>query len=282
MPSLGPLHPQIVHFVVALLFVGVIARLVSLAVVKVQGLRWVGPMALVLILIGTGAAALAVKSGMDAHGPVERVPGSRDAVTEHEELGELARTIFFVVAGIELVALALRKKSKVVLGLHVASVVVGTHGLYAVYEAAEHGGELVYSYAGGVGIRSGDTADVRRLLIAGLYHQAAAERRAERGTEAARLTDELALQMPGDMSVRMLQIESRLRDRGDAAGALAMLDSLAVPDSVPRMRLLVSALRVEALAAAGLADSARALLGRLKAEFPQSRRVAELEGQLGG
>lgn len=281
MPNLGPLHPQVVHFVIALLFVGVIARLVSLAGVKVAALRWTGPMAALLILLGTAASVVAVKSGDDAHGPAERVPGAREAVLEHEELGEWARNIFLVVAGIELVALAFRKKAKVVLGLHVASVVVGLHGLYSLYEAAEHGGELVYSYAGGVGLRSGDTADVRRLLIAGLYHQAATERRAGRAADAARLTDELALQMPGDLSVRMLQIESRLKDRGDAAGALAALDSLVVPDSVPRMRLMVNALWVEALAAAGQADSARALLGRLKAEFPQSRRVTELEARLG-
>jgi uncharacterized membrane protein len=281
MPDLGPIHPQVVHFVVALLFVGVIARLVSLAVMKVQWLRWVGPMAALLILLGTAASVVAVQSGDDAHGPAERVPGAREAVVVHEEAGELARNIFLVVAAVEILALALRKKQKVVLGLHLASVLVATHGLWALYEAAEHGGELVYSYAGGVGLRSGDSADVRRLLVAGLYHRAAQQRRAGRGAAAARLTDELALQMPGDLSVRLLQIESRLTDRGDAAGALAMLDSLVVPDSVPRMRLMTGALRVEALAAAGQGDSARALLGRLKAEFPQSRRVTELEGKLG-
>jgi hypothetical protein len=31
------------------------------------------------------------------------------------------------------------------------------------YEAGEHGADLVYGYAGGVGTRYGDTADVTRL-----------------------------------------------------------------------------------------------------------------------
>ena len=45
--------------------------------------------------------------------------------------------------------------------------------------------KLVYAYAGGVGIRSGDPADVERLLLAGLYNEAQAERKAGRLNESA-------------------------------------------------------------------------------------------------
>ena len=69
--SLAALHPQIVHFVIALLFVGVVLRCVSLT----GRAPFTGPAARVLLLVGTGAAVLAVQSGTAAHGPVERVPG---------------------------------------------------------------------------------------------------------------------------------------------------------------------------------------------------------------
>ena len=76
MPNLGAFHPQIVHFVIGLLLVGVAMRIVSLT----GRLKFTSPMATTLLLIGTVAAWAAVKSGTDAHGPVERIPGARAAV----------------------------------------------------------------------------------------------------------------------------------------------------------------------------------------------------------
>ncbi len=91
------------------------------------------------------------------------------------------------------------------------------------YEAAEHGGDLVYKYAGGVGIRSGDTADVRRLLVAGLYHSVATDRAQGRREEAARLVTELVRRVPHDLGVKLLGVESLLEDRQDARAALEAL-----------------------------------------------------------
>jgi len=99
--SLAALHPQIVHFVIALLFVGVLFRCVSLT----GRVPFAGPAARVLLLVGTGAAVLAVQSGTAAHGPVERVPGARAAVMEHQEWGQRTRNIFLVVAALEIAAL---------------------------------------------------------------------------------------------------------------------------------------------------------------------------------
>src|SRR3990172_5506510 len=151
MPNIAYWHPQVVHFVVALLFVGVALRLLSLTG------RWsfTGPAAATLIFLGTAAAVVAVKSGTDAHGPAERVPGARDAVVEHEELGERTRNLFLVVAALEIGALALGTRPAR-RWVTIAAAIGGFGGLLVLYEAAEHGGELVYAYAGGVGVRSGE------------------------------------------------------------------------------------------------------------------------------
>jgi uncharacterized membrane protein len=147
--------PQVVHFAIALLLLGVAFRIISLT----PWLKFTNHAAATLLILGTIAAAAAVRSGDDAHGPVERIPGVRNAVIEHEEYGERARNIFYIVAAFELLALGLaRTTSGARFGRFalMGSALVGVGGSFQLYEAAEHGGDLVYAYAGGPGIRSGE------------------------------------------------------------------------------------------------------------------------------
>lgn len=269
MPNIAVFHPQIVHFIVALGFVGVALRLLTL-VTKVE---WIRPAATLSLLAAAAASAAAVKSGVEAHGPAERIPGARSAVEEHEELGEKTRNLFLVVAALELAALALRKREKVARLVCVSSAAVGVVAAYYLYEAAEHGGEVVYSYAGGVGTRSGSPEDVQRLLVAGLYHAARTEREAGDTADAARLTEELARQMPGDFGVAILAARSLLVDRHDPAGAMAAANALAVPADNPRAALQAGTLRGDIYVAMGFPDSARTVLQGLAAQFPDSPMV---------
>jgi len=273
--SLAPLHPQIVHFVIALLFAGVLFRCIAVT----GRAAFTGPAAVVLLLVGTVGAVLAVKSGTDAHGPVERVPGARAAVVEHEEWGERTRNIFLVVAALEIAALipAAQRWRKAV---HVASAIVGLAGALSLYEAGEHGGELVYAYAGGVGIRSGNPDDVGRLLVAGLYHQAMLDRKAGRTAEAALLIGQLAQRHPDDTSARLLVIESLIVDKKDGKAALAALAPFpAAPDS-RFLRFRVGLLRADAFVAAGMPDSAKATLEAMAREFASNRAVEERQAKL--
>ena len=272
MPDIGVYHPQIVHFVIAFLGLGVVARVVSLLPVG-ERFRFVGPMASALIVLGTVASLAAVQSGTNAHGPVERVPGARDAVVEHEDWGKRARNLFIAIAVLELAALALVSRRPVARGLRVVSALAGLAGLFVLYQAGEHGGQLVYNYAGGVGIRSGDAGDVRRLLVAGLYHNARLARDSGRKDEAARLTEELMRQMPEDANVRFLGVESLIKDRDDPRGALAALAAIEVPGDDWRLNLRQASLAAEAYRAVGAGDSARAALEDLTRRFPDHPRI---------
>lgn len=269
MPPIAELHPVFVHFVIALGLVGVALRIVSLLPVG----RWASPAATVLIVLAAGAGALAVKSGAASHGPAERIPGARPLVQEHEELGDKARTILLALAALELIALAFRKNAQAVKGLGIASALVGLPTAGLIYGAGKHGGELVYDYAGGVGTLRSDTADVTRLLVAGLFHQARLAREAGRSDDAARLTAELLRQRPNDPAVALLGMESQLRDKADAAGALASLRGMSVPTDQPMMSTRRGMLMADAYVALGQRDSARALLTELKAKFPAARDV---------
>ncbi|MFQ5689830.1 MAG: DUF2231 domain-containing protein [Gemmatimonadota bacterium] len=276
MPDLGPSHPIIVHFVFGFLVAGVIFRVLSLT----GRMKFTGPAAAVLLLFGAGAAVLAAESGDQAHETVERIPGAAPAVREHEEWGERTRNLFLLIGALELAGIALRKsphRAK----LLVVSAVAGLVGLAFLFETGEHGGDLVYSYAGGVGTRSGDPADVERLLVAGLYQQSQREREAGRPAEAARLIEELVRRRPGNPSIRLLQVQSLIVDRHDGRAALHTLANLPRSDD-RRVRYLRGIYAADAYESLGLVDSARAVLRDLQTEFKDNRRIEKRLNELGG
>ena len=279
MPNLGSLHPQIVHFVIALLLLGVALRWVALT----GKVSFAGPAATTLLLMGTVAAVLAVSSGTDAHDVVERIPGVGQAVRDHEDWGHTTRTVFLIVAGLEIVALVLvRHRAAWSRWAFVLSGLVGLFGCYAVYETADKGGKLVYTFAGGPGLRTGDTTDIGRLLTAGLYEQAMVDRARHQSADAAALIDELARRSPNDTSVQLIHIESQLRDRQDAKGALAALNALHPAPANPRLAVRVGMLTVDTYTTLGQPDSAKAVLQRLITQFPMFQRLKDRLTQLGG
>lgn len=272
MPNLAAFHPQIVHFVVGLLLVGVVFRLVSLS----GRFKFTNHAATVLLILGTIAAVAAHRSGHDAHGPVERIPGVRAQVIEHELAADWTRNIFLGVGALELLALGLAagaKTSQFVRYAHLASAVVGIWGATTLYRTSDLGGALVYEYAGGPGLRTGNPQDVERLLNAGLYQQAMADRRAGKKEDAARLLAELGRRNAADTSVQFLAAESILRDRGDAAAALAAVNAIGVDPDDARMGNRRATLRTDIFVALGMADSAKAVLREAVAKYPQNARL---------
>lgn len=267
---MGAYHPQIVHFAIALLVVGVAFRAVSLF----GRPAFASPAALTLLILGTAAAALAANSGLAAHGPVERMPGARPAVEEHEEWGVRTRNVFIAVVVLEALAVLFQRSAKKKYVL-MASTAVGLLGLVCLYEAGEHGGRLVYGYAGGVGIRSGDPADVERLLLAGLYQQAQVDRRAGRHPEAAALLTQAGQRYPDQPEVQLAAAESLLVDRHDPSAALAALRQITPPGDNSALRVRHGMLTADALEAAGQKEGAAAVLQGLLTEFPTTQRIRQ-------
>ena len=267
MPDIGTLHPQLVHFVIALGLVGVVLRLTSL----VARAAWLSPAAAALITLSAAAGVLAAKSGDDAHPPAERIPGVREAVQLHEHWGERTRYVLLAVAGLELLALGLASR-RAGRPLRFVAAAGGLVAAYCIYRTSDLGGHLVYEYAGGVGTRSGEPEDIDNLLVAGLYHGARLDRDSGRVEASARLIEELARRRPADTSVRLLVIESQLRDRNDPAAALAGLSELQLPPDhrlAPRHGLLLA----QALVASGQVDSARVILSALVQRFPENQTL---------
>jgi uncharacterized membrane protein len=267
MPDIGPLHPQIVHFVIALGLVGVLLRLLSLA----ARTSWLSPAAATLIILAAGASVLASKSGDLTHDNAERIPGARLAVQKHELWGHRTRNVLLGVAGLEILALLFASKSA---GrpLRFVAAAGGLAAGFCIFMVGDLGGDVVYEYAGGIGTRSGDPGDLDHLLVAGLFYAARKDRDSGRAEDAARMTEELGHRLPLDTTVRFLLIESKLRDRKDAPGALADLDQLKLP-AESRYTTRHGLLTAQALVAAGRVDSARVLLTALAQRFPQSTAI---------
>ncbi len=304
MPEIGSLHPQVVHFVVASLFIGM--PLYWLAFIP--RLRALRTTALILLVIGAGAAWIALVSGDQAHEAAEDIPGARAAVEAHEQWGERTAIFFSGLVGAQLLGFFvgraadrraanpqepvepaeydpdalppgyLFRTSATSLTLVVALGWAG--GLYVLYETAEHGGEIVYGHAGGVGTRSGDPEDVERLLIAGLYHESILDRDAGQYEDAARLVDEMARRYPDDPEIRLLLAESMIEDRQDGRGALRVLASLQAQSGGPTS-LRQALLRSDAYRLLQIPDSAREALSTLPEAQRGSAEVAQRLRDLG-
>jgi uncharacterized membrane protein len=270
LPNLAVYHPQIVHFAIVLLITGVAFRLISFAGSRFS---WASPAAATLIVAGTLAAILAVQSGDDAHAPVERIPGLRNAVIEHEEWGDRTRNLFIIISVLEISALALRGKRRgVVRGLRAVSAVAGLVGLWVIYETGEHGGDIVYKFGGGIGTRSGNPRDVENLLVAGLYNSALEERKLGDTAEAGRLASELLRLRPTDPTVKLFAAQSLLQDKNDPRGALEGLAQMPATLAGP-LRTQVPMTRARAYMMLGKKDSARAALAPVQADIATNPRL---------
>lgn len=276
MKDLGYYHPQLVHFAIVLCIVGVLLRLVSLT----GRAQWTNPAAALLLIAGGIAAYLTAQSGMAAHGPIERIPGVAEAVEHHEEWGLRARLVFGLIGIVELLAVLV--KANLAKGLRWVTALGGLAGLFVLYETGEHGGELVYEFAGGPGIRSGNPDDLTRLLTAGLYTRAMADRAAGDKEGATRLIDELARRMPQEPALKWVLLESKIKDRGDAASALTELRAMNPAADDRRGVFRQALLTADAYKALGFVDSAKATLTELGKKFPDSPTVAAAMAALEG
>lgn len=277
---LAAYHPIVVHFAVALLVLGTLLRLAALVPAWQRRLVVLSPAATGLLVLGSLAAVLAALSGHHAEDGARGLPGVAELLHEHEEWGERARNVFVLVALIELGALGLARWGRERLA-HVASAALAVVGALCLLVAGNHGGQLVYSWAAGVGVRSGDPADVGRLLRAGLYQQLMLERRNGKTEDAALLAEFALRRFPDDLEVKLLAAESLTVDRRDPAAALRALQALSVPKEARRLRVRHALLTADALAASAQVDGARALLQALLTEYPGDRRLTRALEKLG-
>lgn len=135
------LHPKIVHFPVAMLFLAGLLYLLHFFI-RHQNLD---RFAFFLHAGGVAATVAAILSGNYAEADIVQTEAIHEIVEEHEFLGMLTAWAF----GLLLVWAYLRQKTKVLLE-KIAFTGIFVVGLGLLTIAAAHGGELVYDYGAGV------------------------------------------------------------------------------------------------------------------------------------
>jgi uncharacterized membrane protein len=260
----GFYHPIVVHFAIALGLIGVLFRWATF----LPPARSLGPAARFLLVLGAAAAVAAAWTGEDASPAAESLPGLAPAVAAHRTWGVRARNALVAAAATDLLAAALRRRARPALA---ASALLGLAGAFCIFQAGERGGNLVFSDAAGVGVRSGDESDVGRLLLAGLVQQAEIDQRDDRPEDAGALLELAARRFPDDVAVQLLAADSLLR-RQQPSRALGVLEGVSAPAD-GRLRLRHGWLLAQALDALGRTDAEIAQLEQLRSQFPDDERL---------
>lgn len=147
LPEWAPnLHPIIVHFPPALLFVAVAADLLSFLV---RRWTWLRPASVALYVLGGASAVLAYLTGRQAADALSIPAEVEPLLTEHADLGWWTMAFFGTYALIRLGA-AVYEKTRDRTAVQGTLCALALVGLYLVWETAAHGGQMVYQYGVGV------------------------------------------------------------------------------------------------------------------------------------
>ena len=148
LPGWNALHPLLVHFPIALLIVAPLLALVGLAFERQRAFLHA---ALILMILGTVGAWLAVGTGEAAGELAERLPGMEPLVERHEEMAKVAGMLFIALtvayAALIFAPRALKwQPGRIGTAAHVVFLALYMSATVYLAEAAHQGAMLVHRY----------------------------------------------------------------------------------------------------------------------------------------
>jgi uncharacterized membrane protein len=150
-----PLHPAIVHFPIALIFLG--ALFSTLTIFTRRGA--LPQFAAVTLILAAGAAQIAINTGDDeADILLKRMPEAKPLLLVHAEWGERVRNIAVFAAISAVVALAFYRVTRIRRVMAFITTVLAGAACYCVFQTVEDGGSMVYHHGVGVQVVPATTA----------------------------------------------------------------------------------------------------------------------------
>jgi uncharacterized membrane protein len=149
-PGWDALHPIVVHFAIALLFVAPI--FVLLAFLPPPRGTCFSIAALVLMALGSACAVAAVSTGEDSARMVDRGGKAEEVILKHQSQSENARTAFIALTGVYAALTAARllrwkdENRKLWFAVWIAFLVLYAGGLLLLTHAGYSGGRLVHEF----------------------------------------------------------------------------------------------------------------------------------------
>lgn len=143
MPDLIHLHPMIVHFPIALLFIGFFSDVAGIALKR----EFFNKVGLLLLMLGTIGVIAAYISGSRAGEGLAEAGALKMALDTHEDAAEF--TLWLVTATV------IMRAGLVILGKHTGALRLVPLGLFligilSIARTGYYGGELVFKHAAGV------------------------------------------------------------------------------------------------------------------------------------
>ena len=144
-----PLHPAVVHFPIVLIILGTL-----LSILTIFTRRGALPQfAAVILILAAASAQFAVMTGGDqADDVIQRMPDAKALVRVHAEWGERTRLVAVIAAVSAVMALAFYRLARFRRVLALITTIIAAGACYCAFEAAEHGGGMVYHH--GVGVQA--------------------------------------------------------------------------------------------------------------------------------
>jgi uncharacterized membrane protein len=150
-PALDGLHPLVIHFPIALLFVAPLFILIG-AVLRPRQARPLFYSALVLMVLGTASIFVAIESGEAAAKLADRTPEINRILEHHEDLAENTRIAFSILtvafAAVLFLPMVFKKELSRVAStaIPLAFLCFYIAGMARVANTADQGGRLVHQY----------------------------------------------------------------------------------------------------------------------------------------
>ena len=150
-----PLHPAVVHFPIVLIFLGTL-----LSILTIFTRRGALPQyAAVVLILAAAGGQLAVNTGSDqVDDVIQRMPDAKPLILVHAEWGIKMRLAAVIAAITALVALAFYRSGRFRRVLAFITTIIAAWACFCAFEAAKHGGAMVFHHGVGVVAPNGSGA----------------------------------------------------------------------------------------------------------------------------